>query len=266
MLSETLYIHFVKETCKFANSMQFNEYKWSHEGPKGLIVDVGCGINHISTNFIRSRYANVDQIYSIDNDPEVIRFFNRYNEPKLLEIKEADITDWDFLMNKEGKVSKVVSLRCLDEVQDQKKAFENIFRLLKRGGDMLVLMTINSTFYELVDTVLRRDRWRKYFKGRYVIPESHTSRFTADYYRSLLHFIGFVEITVSDMPRIVIYKKVTDFKEDVHHWSSCSSIPEECRQEFAEEVLSESVRLGKIRLENFCILYNTLWIHAGKPL
>ncbi|GBM12437.1 hypothetical protein AVEN_149788-1, partial [Araneus ventricosus] len=110
MLSETLYNYFVAETHKFAKSMKIHELKWNRDSGRQLIMDVGCGINRISTDFLSQRYVNADKIY-IDNNPEVIRYFSRKKESNLIKYQETDILDWGHLEKMEGSLSKVVSLR-----------------------------------------------------------------------------------------------------------------------------------------------------------
>ncbi|GBL53737.1 hypothetical protein AVEN_188953-1 [Araneus ventricosus] len=67
---------------------------------------------------------------------------------------------------------------------------------------------------------------------------------------------------------MVTYKNAFEFKDDVFHSSLCSSIPGECRQEFAQEVFlcAEMNRFKNDPSAYLEIGYNTLWIHAGKTM
>lgn len=101
-----------------------------------FLLDVGCG----HSNLLSDIYLKTPNTYGIDPDMSAI---NRNNEIK--HIKKSYVEKMPF---KDNFFDVVVCAWVLEHLKDPKKAFKEIFRVLKPGGKVIFL-TPNSLNYNV---------------------------------------------------------------------------------------------------------------------
>ncbi|GFX56006.1 uncharacterized protein TNCV_1953261 [Trichonephila clavipes] len=99
----------------------------------------------------------------------------------------------------EGKVSHMISLRYLNFVLDQQIAFDNMLRLLKTGGELVLLFPSGADIYQYIEKVTQKPKWRPYFIDTILVPEAIARQWDKETYEVILEEIGFTVIEVSDM-------------------------------------------------------------------
>lgn len=108
-----------------------------------LLIDVGCGSGNITQDIAQS--INCDHILGLDLSDKMIEYANRTYSNDQIQFTIADICDeWDKLYKSidvvEGQADIVTSIYCLHWVSNQKRAMDNIHRMLKPGKKWQYLM------------------------------------------------------------------------------------------------------------------------------
>ncbi|GIY24090.1 hypothetical protein CDAR_578901 [Caerostris darwini] len=90
-----------------------------------------------------------------------------------------------------GQITKLVSIYCLHWLEDTKKGFQNIHRLLKPGGKAAICFVMQSIFYDAMKE-MENSKWRSFYKdvGDY-LPDSHVNKRKASYYEQMVKEVGF---------------------------------------------------------------------------
>ncbi|GIY53258.1 uncharacterized protein CEXT_389631 [Caerostris extrusa] len=108
----------------------------------------------------------------------------------------------------EGKISKLVFNQCFHQVKDYKTCFQNVFKLLKPGGEAAIFFCLQSGYagwhWKLIDD----PAWKKYFNGK--LPEMPSTQFTdimASDYETMLQKIGFLAIEYKTEARFISFER-----------------------------------------------------------
>lgn len=162
--------------AKFYNRWTFNKFS---KYLKGTILEVGCGIGNFTKEL--SKYGDVT---GIDIDESLINEFKKESRLRI-QLGFGDIEENKFFFN--NKVfDTIVCLNVLEHIEDDKRALQNIFNLLKKDGFMILVVPINKFLFGEIDKAIGHKR-------RYA-PENLTncvSGFGFDIvYQRKLNFIG----------------------------------------------------------------------------
>lgn len=140
-----------------------NKLAWRADGQDSLI-DVGSGTGDVTIDLILPILpTNFERLIGIDKSEKMILHSNRkYSRPNI-EFKQFDIAADD--IEQLPKVDHIMSFYCLHWVPDQNTAFQNIYNLLKPGGDCLLLFPVDFPFYHALKKMVSNPRWAKYLKA-----------------------------------------------------------------------------------------------------
>jgi 2-polyprenyl-3-methyl-5-hydroxy-6-metoxy-1,4-benzoquinol methylase len=128
---------------------------------KGDTLEIGCGVGNISQFFVReNKSIFLSDIRS--NYREIVKAKFNLTNKKVLDI---DIVHEDF-NNKYfelfEKFDSVICLNVIEHVKDDQKAIENMFKLLKKEGNLVVLVPAYNKLYNSIDIAL--EHFRRYNK------------------------------------------------------------------------------------------------------
>ncbi len=126
----------------------FNEYL------KGEILEVGCGIGNF-TKYLSS-YGKVT---AIDVEEEYINSLAKENI-KDVDCKTADISSKKFSIGK--KFDVIICINVLEHIKDHKAALKNMFKVLKEGGCLILLVPAHQFLYGEIDRNIQH--YRRYEK------------------------------------------------------------------------------------------------------
>lgn len=158
----------VKEMTKIIIE-EYNEWLNWREDKEESFLDIGSGPGDIFREVIYPRLpANFSRLVLSDISEPMIELekknFKGYDRvsckvldigTKISEQKLKDIGTFDHVM----------SSFCLMWVPDQQTAMENIFKLVKPGGNCFIVVVANSTIMDAVTSVCESPRWKQYFIG-----------------------------------------------------------------------------------------------------
>lgn len=144
---------------------------------KGKVLDIGCGTGILSPFFPKSNYTGIDV------DEKLISFAKKTYKKKFL------LMSVDKLKFPKSIFDKIVLVGVIHHLDDNKakKAFEEIKRVLKKNGKLLVIEAIPSiSKYNLIGRFLRQldigefvrtlEEYEKLFQNKFKITKKYQQR------------------------------------------------------------------------------------------
>ncbi|GFQ65842.1 juvenile hormone acid O-methyltransferase [Trichonephila clavata] len=181
------------ESVKSFLSKTLPRLEWNQSSSKeDLVLDAGCGPGGTTFELVLPLFPNVKKILAVDLVPAAIDFAKSHNFHPLMEYSVANLEDWSSLKHLEGQIAKLISNYCINWLKDQRNAFQNIFRLLKKGGEAAVCFPLQSSYYDALLKVQNDPKWKDFLKNiENLIPESHLKKWNCTPYKKMLEDIGF---------------------------------------------------------------------------
>ncbi|GAB0100279.1 hypothetical protein DMENIID0001_162920 [Sergentomyia squamirostris] len=264
-----------KYNIDFTNKLMDEFYGWIQWRPDGkdTLLDIGSGpANSLRMSFYPRLPKSFERFVCSDISPPMVDLqkqeFRGYDKVSsvILDIS-ADISD--DLAGKLGTFDHITSFSCLHWISDQQKAMDNIFKLLKPGGDAFLSIVADSPINDAILEVCDQPQWKEFFestKDFYIHPY-----FTLDEAKAkglgFMKKAGFVDLKAE------LREEWFDFKDDDEKENFLRGFPnifsKEATEEEEEMIFRERVKVldkfvlflhrnnvGKIRKPNsYLILY-----------
>lgn len=143
----------------------FNKYMFETIEPYcfGNILEIGSGIGNISKHFIEKN-ASISLTDIRDNYVGILK--ENFNS-KTEDIFNLDITDPSFdtkFKSHFEKYDTIFALNVVEHIKDHNLAITNAKKLLKQGGNLVILVPAYQWMYNSFDTAL--EHYRRYTKSR----------------------------------------------------------------------------------------------------
>lgn len=150
--------------AKFYNKWTLNKFK---KYLKGDILEIGCGIGNFTLTLDK-----FGSLFAIDIDQSLIDVFKK-KSPQHISAGYGDIEKGKYFFNKKN-FDTIVCINVLEHINNDKKALQNIYNLLKKNGRLILLVPIHEFLYGEIDRSI-----------------SHFRRYDPDQLRKTLEKIGF---------------------------------------------------------------------------
>lgn len=147
-----------------------DKLSWRLDGQDSL-MDIGCGAGFVTLDFILPILpTNFERLIGIDKSDKAISLAKERNSEPKIEFKQFDIVTDN--IDRLPKVDHITSFYCLNWIQAQKKAIQNIFNLLKQGGDCLLVVAVDAPCFCVLQHLASDSKWGKYMKdgSKYISP------------------------------------------------------------------------------------------------
>ncbi|GIY61604.1 methyltransf_25 domain-containing protein [Caerostris darwini] len=222
---------------------------------KQVVLDVGCGPGMGTKELMLPLVQeHLEKFYAFDVSPVMIEIAKQKNSDKNIEYFVADMEDWKQLERWEGRITTLMSIHCFNWVRDQRKAFEDVKKLLKPNGVACLLFPLQATFYDAVEDIKVHPKWKDSLMGvDDRIPESHKKKWDSKHYLDIVQELGFEiircesrsirDVAVSDDHYKLFFSSLCVFLESIPE-----SKREEFKQDFFEELLKKNGRTGEQKL------------------
>ncbi|KAF8778434.1 Juvenile hormone acid O-methyltransferase like protein [Argiope bruennichi] len=146
---------------------------WGKIADKEVVLDVGCGPGGTTRKLILPLFQNCPRIFAMDALPDMIKLAKKQNYSSQIEYSVANIEEWSSLERWENQITKLVSILCFHWLKDQRKAFQNVYKLLQKGGEAAFFFALQTTFHATILEMQMRSKWSHLFKEvENYVPES----------------------------------------------------------------------------------------------
>ncbi|XP_059608077.1 juvenile hormone acid O-methyltransferase-like [Phlebotomus argentipes] len=125
------------------------------------VLDIGCGPGDVTKNCIYSFLPqNFGKLVCADISPEMLKAC----KSKFTGIENVEFLEMDIMKTPEqsmkGTFDRILSMYCFMYVSDQKKALQNVFDLLKPGGDCWILQVTSTPLVSPIFTLAKTPKWK----------------------------------------------------------------------------------------------------------
>lgn len=150
---------------RMAEAKRFNQWMYDTIRPfcKGHVFEVGSGIGNISQLFLKDGL----RLTASDLRPEYITYLKHrlVEQPNLADVVSVDLVIPDFTQRYPqliGQFDTVVALNVVEHIENDQKALEHCFQMLKPGGQVVILVPAFQALYNEFDKEL--GHFRRYTK------------------------------------------------------------------------------------------------------
>ncbi len=127
--------------AEFYNKWTFDKFK---DYVRGDILEVGCGIGNFTLTL--SKYG---KITAIDIDQSLVENLKK-DKSYSINAGYGDIEKNDYFFQKKT-FDTIICLNVLEHVQNDTKALGNMFKLLKKGGYLILLVPLYNFLFGEID-------------------------------------------------------------------------------------------------------------------
>ncbi|XP_056642725.1 juvenile hormone acid O-methyltransferase-like [Diorhabda sublineata] len=227
----------------------FDISRWKIEGENAL--DIGCGDGRfLFEHLIPKLPKHFGKIVAGDCSQNMLEFAkSRYRTPKV-DFVQIDIGSENIPEEFENQFHHIYSFYTLHWVKKQRRAFQNIFNMLKPGGDILMSFIAKSNLYDIYENMSKHKKWQHYSTKEYISPY-HTLKNPEKYLRNLLRKIGF-DIKVCKMvQRSFLFPNLEVFKNTISAVNPIiPKLPPDDVETYLEDFITEVENLKCVTIKN----------------
>lgn len=161
---------------------------------KDSILDVGCGSGDVTVDLVVPLFPpQFQRLIGCDLSQNMVEYAQQKNRHPKVRFEKLDIRDdvAEFI-TEHGTFDHVVSFYCLHWVNDLQEVFTNIRKLLKPGGDCLLMFLTSANVFTVYDDMAKSEKWSKYMQdvNLYITPHQYGGDPVGDF-QQILQTIGF---------------------------------------------------------------------------
>ncbi|PIN88434.1 hypothetical protein COU61_04930 [Candidatus Pacearchaeota archaeon CG10_big_fil_rev_8_21_14_0_10_35_13] len=155
------------ENMEILSSMD-NYYDWITSWMRRFsgkrILDLGCGNGNL-TNFFRDK----ELVVGLDYSKDYIKIFDdRFKGVKNFSSALVDATDEKAMLAlKKLKFDTVITMNALEHIPNDQPAFDNVYKLLDKGGRFVIVVPAFGFLYSILD--YEGGHFRRYTKKEIVL-------------------------------------------------------------------------------------------------
>ncbi|KAG5888277.1 hypothetical protein JTB14_025197 [Gonioctena quinquepunctata] len=142
--------------------------RWKEED---AILDIGSGDGRFAVeNLIPRLPKKFGKYVGCDCSEVMVNFAKENHTIAKAEFVHYDITSKELPEHFENGFNHVYSFYTLHWVRKQRQAFENIYRILKPGGDILLTFLASNSIFDIYLNMSKNKKWKPYSKKEYIAP------------------------------------------------------------------------------------------------
>ncbi|XP_075531143.1 juvenile hormone acid O-methyltransferase-like isoform X2 [Dermacentor variabilis] len=128
-------------------------------------LDLGCGTGDFTRECLLPRCLPCRMMVAVDLSADMIDYAKSHWVHDALEFRKLDITVDEHvadLLGEYGAFDRVYSFHCLHWALHQPAALKNVARLLKPGGECLLVFHASLQVVDVCRNITKIERWSKY--------------------------------------------------------------------------------------------------------
>lgn len=183
------------------------------------ILDVGCGPGNFTSDVLLSYLPDESTLVGTDKSKIMVDYANSNFRNSPVIFKEMDIEStemWDS-WEKES-FTRIFCFHVFHWIVNYRKAVENIYSLLKPGGEIYLVYFAEHPCFQLFLDIRNSDIWKKFIKGT-VFFEWYPNTTAEDRRKKIfeeLKSAGFQDIEVNMNDGINLYSSVEHYQNILH--------------------------------------------------
>ncbi|XP_014213268.1 juvenile hormone acid O-methyltransferase-like [Copidosoma floridanum] len=218
----------------------------------GKCIDIGCGPASVTRKLLMPRMPPNVHIVGGDISKKMVEFAKQtHSDEERLSFIELDVEVEKIPKDLICAFDNVVSFYCLHWCQDTRKAFENIYQILRPGGRGLVLFLAYNDGFDSYLRIAEVPQYKSYMTDveKYVPYFQHCDNPRAKM-KKMLEEVGFKVLHCSLREKTFVYKSLEILKKHVVAVNPfINRMPEDIGEKFEKDLLREIVS-GKISFAN----------------
>ncbi|XP_033226594.1 juvenile hormone acid O-methyltransferase-like [Belonocnema kinseyi] len=244
---------------------------------KGKCLDIGCGAGNYSRELILPRLSPECSLVGVDISENMIDCARKLcADEKRITFKVMDIETTDLKIEDIEAYDNGFSFFCLHWLRDLRCGFENIFKLLTPGGNMIALLVVESCMLFAYPKLAEYPQYKEYMKdySRY-ITSIHYEKNPLTSLKKICQEVGFEVIHLSKRESVPGFKNEGELMKFLVTLNPfIGRMPESMRDEYKRDLLQESLKHGQFykrvgkhasQEQNLFGEYKYMVIHLKKP-
>ncbi|KAF5297623.1 hypothetical protein FQR65_LT09950 [Abscondita terminalis] len=135
------------------------------EGKLATVVDIGSASGETTKNILYPYIKeNLKMLVGVEISHDMVKFANDHYSSSKLQFHQGDVQSEEFVNSYRNAFDHVFSFWCLHWVNDKKKAFSNIWEIMRPGGDMLITFAPSGNIFDVYRKVQHSPTWMPYLK------------------------------------------------------------------------------------------------------
>ncbi|CAG9819632.1 unnamed protein product [Phaedon cochleariae] len=246
--------------------------RWSSDGES--VLDVGSGDGKFAVESLIPRLPRtMGRFVGCDCSEAMVRFANENYGRQGREFVRFDIVSEALPEGFAGGFHHIYSFYALHWVRKQRKAFENMYKLLKPGGDIFLTFLAKTDLYQIYKNMSKNKKWKSYTKKEYISPY-HGLANPEKRLEKLLVSTGFTTTLCKTETRSFIYPNFDIYKKSIFSVNPIiSNLSPDDVPAYTEDFMKEVRNLKSVTISNInnneeslTVEYQLFVVHAYKPL
>lgn len=117
-------------------------YRFASKYCEGKVLDIACGVGY-GSEMILALGEGITEIVGVDIESEVIDYARKHYQHPSITFKVGNATD-ENLVNQLGRFDTIVSMETIEHIKDDFSFVENLDRLLKDDGKLIISTPFGS--------------------------------------------------------------------------------------------------------------------------
>nr|ARE68679.1 juvenile hormone acid O-methyltransferase [Epicauta chinensis] len=250
--------------------------RWQSDEKNVTILDIGCGDGGVLFDSLLPKLPqNFHKLYGIDISQEFLDYASKRNNDKRIVFEKFDIASNELPLKYCQQFDHAFSFYCLHWVADQKKAFENIYNMLKPGGDMMLAFLGIYPLFAIYEILAKTSKWSKYMYDfdKFISPYHHSRRPDVEM-EHLLTRQGFISLECQAIPSLFTFETLISFIQLIKAVNPfISRLPEDEVDNYLDDFVGEVRQMKNFTIETdengregrIQMAYELLFVVASKP-
>nr|QNT17933.1 juvenile hormone acid O-methyltransferase [Colaphellus bowringi] len=216
-----------------------------------VVLDVGSGDGRFSVEILMARLpGNFGKFIGCDCSEVMVEFAKKNHRKAKVEFVHFDIAAKVLPEDFEGRFHHIFSFYTLHWVKKQRKAFENMYKLLKPGGDMLLTFLASNSIFDIYLNMSKIKKWKPYSKKDYIAPY-HGLKHPEKQLEKLMQKIGFVCSLCKVENRIFVFHNFDSLRKSVMAINPViPNLPPEDIPAYMDDFVKEVKNSKQVTIEN----------------
>ncbi|CAG9762202.1 unnamed protein product [Ceutorhynchus assimilis] len=234
-------------------------------------LDVGCGDGLTTMEILLPKLPkSLNKLLGCDVSDKMIKFAKEVCKNGQLDFCQLNIGNSEDCMDYHASFDYVFSFYCLHWIPDQRSVFENIYNMLKPGGDILLSFLGTNPIFDVYQNISKKIIWAKYLRPEMISPY-HNCEDPGKVLKKMLLEIGFENCKCVVEDRQFIFPNLKLLEGSIVAVNpTLPQLDSEEKVQYLEDFMNEIAKIYKYDCDNnnegkIDVNYKLIIVYASKP-